>query len=133
MYLNYLKENEKLAFLKIAHIVALSDGDFGENEKIIIGSYCNEMEMENIEFDINNTSIDLLSEEFETVQSKKIVILELMSIVYADNDFSESEKETINKLIKNFSIDSSFLDDVKIWSQALLNIIKQGENLVLIG
>ena len=40
MYLNYLNEDEKVAFLKLAHVVAHSDGDFCDNEKIIIGSYC---------------------------------------------------------------------------------------------
>lgn len=75
MYLNYLEKNEKVAFLKIAHIVALSDGHFCENEKVIISSYCNEMEMNDIELNIQHDSLDNLSNEFKNQQSKKIVIL----------------------------------------------------------
>ena len=130
MYLNYLEENEKVAFLKIAHIVALSDGHFCENEKIIIGSYCNEMEMNDIELNIQNDSIDILSNEFRNEQSKKIVILELMSIIHANGEFKESEKEIIKQLTKIFSINDKYIEDVKLWSQMLMNIIEEGENLI---
>ncbi len=36
MYLNYLEETEKIAFLKLAHATANSDDEFCDNEKIII-------------------------------------------------------------------------------------------------
>ena len=35
MYLNYLEETEKIAFLKLAHAIANSDDEFCDNEKII--------------------------------------------------------------------------------------------------
>jgi len=130
MYLNYLEKNEKLAFLKIAHIVALSDGEFCENEKVIIGSYCNEMEMNDIEFNIQDESLDVLSDEFTTQQSKKIVILELMSIIYANGEFKKSEQKIINQLTKKFDIDNKYVDDVKLWSQSLMHIVGQGANLI---
>lgn len=130
MYLNYLEKNEKLAFLKIAHAVALSDGHFCENEKVIIGSYCNEMKMTDIEFNPQDESLDNLSNEFVTKQSKNIVILELMSIIYANGEFKESEKKIINQLTKKFDIDDKYIEDVKLWSQSLMNIIEHGENLI---
>ena len=130
MYLNYLEENEKVAFLKIAHIVALSDGNFCENEKVIIGSYCNEMGMNDIELNTQNDSIDILSNEFRNEQSKKIVILELMSIIHANGEFKESEKNIINQLTKKFAINDKYIKDVELWSQSLMHIIGQGENLI---
>jgi len=130
MYLNYLEENEKVAFLKIAHIVALSDGQFCENEKVIIGSYYNEMGMKDIELNVHNESLDVLSKEFNTKQSQKIIILELMSIIDANGEFKKSEKEIINQLTKSFAIDDDFIDDVRLWSKSLMHIIGQGAHLI---
>lgn len=130
MYLNYFEENEKIAFLKIAHIIALSDGQFCENEKIIIGSYCNELGMKNIELNVEHESLNLLSNEFNTKQSQKIVILELMSIIDANGEFKKSEKEIINQLTKNFDIEDTFIDDVRLWSKSLMHIIGQGADLI---
>jgi len=130
MYLNYLEEDEKVAFLKIAHIVALSDGDICENEKVIIGSYCNEMGINDIELNVQNESIENLSNEFNTKKSKNIVILELMSIIHANGYFKESEKIIINQLTKKFAIDDKYIEKVRLWSQSLMQIIGQGENLI---
>mgnify|MGYP003447073492 FL=1 len=80
MYLNYLEENEKIAFLKLAHMIANSDDEFCDNERIIINSYCNEMGIEDITFD-KDELIDIISYQFKTEQSRRIVIFELMNII----------------------------------------------------
>lgn len=130
MYLNYLEKNEKNAFLKIAHIIALSDGDFCENEKIVIGAYCNEMGINDIKLDVENELLDVLCNEFKNEQSKRIVILELMSIIHANGEFKESEKKIISQLTKVFSLNNQYLEDVELWSQSLIYIIEQGANLI---
>jgi len=131
MYLNYLEENEKLAFLKLAHIVANADNDICENEKIIIGSYCNEMGINNITVNTDNESIDLLSKEFKSLVSKRVTILELMSVINANNEFKDSEKIIIDILIKNFELNDKFLENIELWSKSLMTLIDQGTSLVL--
>ena len=131
MYLNYLKENEKTAFLKLAHIVANSDDEICENEKIIIGSYCNEMGIDNISLNSEDISISDLSKEFSSVSSRKITILELMSVINANGEFKESEKNIIDELLQNFKLETKFLENVELWSKSLMTLIKQGTSLVL--
>jgi len=80
MYLNDLNKNEKIAFLKLAYMIAYSDGEFCDNEKMVIGSYCNEMGISDIGLN-KNESIEDISNEFKSRISKKITILELMSII----------------------------------------------------
>ena len=129
MYLNYLEEDEKIAFLKLAHIIANSDDDFCENEKIVIGSYCNEMGVE--DFEVNLTE-DLkgICCEFNNSKSKRVVILELMSIINANGEFKKSEKLIIDQLVTNFEIGEDYLENVQNWSNALLDIVDQGFELI---
>ena len=131
MYLNYLEKNEKLAFLKLTHIIANADNNICENEKIIIGSYCNEMGIENIPINIDNESVDSLSKEFKSLISKKVTILELMSVINANNEFKDSEKIIIDNLINHFELNDKFLKNIEIWSKSLMTLIDQGTNLVL--
>lgn len=129
MYLNYLEENEKIAFLKLSHVIAHSDGNFCDNEKIIIGSYCNEMGITDIVFNKNET-INNISNEFKSIQSQKIAILELMSIINANGEFKKEEKYIIDTLVNKFNIDEKYLEDVKNWTELMLSLIEQGNNLV---
>lgn len=131
MYLNYLDENEKIAFLKLAYLVAQADGEICENEKTIIGSYLNEMAINDISSKLTNETITSLSEEFKSIKSRKITILELMSVIYANGVFKETEKVIIDDLIKNFKLTNKFLDDVENWSKSLLLLIDHGTNLIL--
>ncbi|MFA9374056.1 MAG: hypothetical protein ACERKK_07845 [Poseidonibacter sp.] len=129
MYLNYLEEKEKIAFLKLAHYVAHSDGDFCHNEKVIVGSYCNEMGI--VDFEVNLTEdIKSICSEFKNTKSKRVVILELMSIINANGEFKESEKLIIDQLVTNFEISEDYLENVQNWSNALLDIVDQGFELI---
>ena len=130
MYLNYLEENEKIAFLKLAHMIADSDDKFCKNEKIVINSYCLEMGIDDIKVDLNE-NLNLICSEFILSGTKKIVILELMSIINANGIFKESEKKIINELLQTFQLDREFLNEVQEWSKALINLIEQGTILVL--
>ena len=129
MYLNYLEENEKVAFLKLAYAIAHSDGEFCNNEKIVIGSYCNEIGIDNVAFN-KDEPIDNISNEFKSIKSQKIAILELMSIINANGEFKKEEKDIIDTLVTKFNIDEKYLEDVKNWTESMLGLIGQGNSLV---
>ncbi|MGH2307190.1 TerB family tellurite resistance protein [Aliarcobacter sp. ERUVET-8] len=130
MYLSYLEENEKIAFLKLAHMIANSDDEFCDNERIIINSYCNEMGIKDIEFD-KNELIDIIAYQFKTDQSRRIVIFELMNIINANGEFKDKEKSIIDILLKEFNIEEMFLNDVKQWSDSMAHLVEQGYKLVI--
>ena len=51
MYLAQLTENQKQLFLGMAYCIASADGNYSDDEKRIMESYCAEM---NIAADLNN-------------------------------------------------------------------------------
>lgn len=130
MFLNKLNEKEKAAFLKLAYYVATSDNDFSIEEKEIINVYCTEMQINDIDFDKSNFNLDLTLLEIESSESQKIVLLEIMALVYADNILHQSEEEVLEKMVNKFNLNSKLTSVYAEWTKAILALTKQGVSLI---
>ncbi len=130
MFLGLLKKEEKSVFLKLAHYMARSDSDFSDAQKDIIAIYCHEMQIENIDFE----SIDFdLEETLKNVTDKlaqKIMLLEIMALVYSDNVLHHEEEKVIDKMIEIFSLNSNIAKLYQEWTKNILAVTKQGELLL---
>jgi len=130
MFLNQLKQKEKQAFLILAHHIARSDGDFAEEEKAVIEKYCMEMQTDNIDYKEDDFDIyDVLS-EFKSPRSKKIVILELMALIYSDDYLHEREREVLEKILEEFDLSYSLSIVYTEWAKTMLSLFKQGNALL---
>ena len=99
MFLNRLEKEEKIAFLELAHYVARSDNDFSLSQKDIINNYCIEMQIENIEFNVNKFDIYNTLGKITNKKSQKIVLLEIMALIYSDNFLHEEERKVLEKIL----------------------------------
>ncbi len=98
MLLMKLQTKEKFSFLQLAHYLARIDNEYGEKEEEIILEYCAEMGIENDDvFDIEDFSLDDTIKDFKSKKSKKIVVLELMILIHADDKFDLKERTLIQK------------------------------------
>ena len=132
MFLNRLNEDEKKAFLNLAHYIARVDEDFSEVEQSYIDSYCQEMQIDNIEFNEEEFSLVDTLEVFTTKEVQKIVLLEVAGLIYSDEILHSSEERIINMIAKKFNIDSAKLSLYKEWAKTILSVTNQGELLLKI-
>ena len=105
MFLGKLSEKEKNAFISLSVHASNSNGDFAEEEKMMIQEYCKEMGIPF--FDANNAiSMDEVIAVFlESERSiKKIVLIETLGLVYSDGVFDESEKGFISDFAKKIGL-----------------------------
>jgi uncharacterized tellurite resistance protein B-like protein len=130
MFLNRLKKKEKKAFLELAHYVARSDGDFSEDEKVIIEKYCMEMQIENTVFDEDKFDIYNTLSKFESESSKKIVLLELMALIYSDDFLHEGERVVLEKILEEFDLSYDLSIVYTEWAKTMLSLYKQGNALI---
>ncbi len=86
MFLRLLEEEEKVAFLQLAHYMARSDGDFSDKQKEIIETYCYEMGINDIDYDENSFSINVILDSIDNKTSQKIFLLEITYIPETPND-----------------------------------------------
>ena len=108
MYLSMLSDTNKRLFLNLEIYLSKVDSDFSENERIIIDAHCMEMHIDN-----NNYEADMSqSESCEglkawTKQESKIVFLELVGTIMADNVYHVEEKALVNKLAEALKLEEN--------------------------
>jgi len=129
MFLNKLEEDEKIAFLKLAHYIARSDDDFTENEQETISTYCMEMQVEDIVYDKDNFNLNDTLEVIKSKENQKIVLLEIMALIFSDGLHKE-EQRILNVIIKKYNIDKILILVYAEWSKAILSIVNQGQALI---
>ena len=130
MFLNRLKKKEKVAFLELAHHIARSDNDFSEAQKSIIGKYCMEMQIDDIEYNENKFNLDKTLKKIKNKSSQKIALLEVMTLVYSDDFLHDEEKKVLDKMTKTFKLKKSLSVIYSQWSKSILALYIQGQALI---
>jgi len=127
MFLMQLKNQEKFEFLRLARYLAYIDGEFKVDEAKMIKDYCDEMGINDIQFDCSNYNLDEALKSFQSKKSQKIILLELLTLVHADDCFDISEHEIIHKIATTFDLDTNSITFYSQWGKALSALKTQGE------
>jgi len=130
MFLNRLKKKEKIAFLELAHNVARSDGDFSHKQKEIILTYCFEMQIDNINYSDDKFNLQKVLSKFKTNKSKKIVLLEIMALIYSDNIVHKEEQKIIDRMLEYFGLSKALANLYLEWTKTILAVSEQGKLLI---
>ena len=130
MFLNRLTTDEKKSFLELAHHIARSDDNFSDKQKEIIATYCLEMQIEDIDYNEENYNLDTTLSKFINSINQKIVLLEVMALVYSDNVLHEEEKKILDVMISKFSLNPILADIYAEWTKSILAITAQGQALI---
>ena len=136
MFLNLLNTTEKSNFMKLAMAVIKADGIIEDSEKQILSAYANEMQINicNIEEQVDTEKIIKEYAMNSTVQTKRIVFIELLALAFADGNYAIEEKTLIQQLANAFDIDRTFiekainLEDAYMTAcMSLINMVEKGE------
>ena len=130
MFLNSLNKVEKVAFLELAHHMARSNNDFDDIQKSIIGQYCLEMQIEDIEYDEKTFDILTTLKKIDEAKSKKIILLEIMALVYSNNQIDKEEQEVLDIIVNELNLSSALVSVYGEWTKAILAISAQGQALI---
>lgn len=133
MYLSLLKEEQKRVFLELAYEIAFLDNDLSEEERIMIESYCNEMQMEVPPF-IRARS---MTEFIETIKEgwgereKKIILFEIIGLAMIDSNYDEEERKSIISMTEIFGLTDEFRDECEILLKEYFEMQSRMNTLVL--
>ncbi len=136
MFLNSLNSTEKDNFMKLAVAVIKADGVVEESEKQILSAYANEMQIPVCNLD-EQYDTDSIIKEFamtSTLQTKRIIFLELLALAFADGNYAAEEKALVQQLADAFEFDRAFieqainLEDAYVAAyMSLVNLVEKGE------
>lgn len=133
MYLRNLEEKEKRGFLELAYGVANADNDFSQAEIDMLLLFREEMLISEEKYQIQKLNLEDSMNMFKesSINNKKIVVLEMLGIVLADDIIAVEEEDILNKMIIEFNLDSNFLEKSKKTVLNLKNTYKDLNELFL--
>ena len=130
MFLNKLNSEEKVAFLKLAHHVARSDGEFLEREQSTIDTYCFEMQIDDISYSEAEFNLEKVLTVFANKESQRILLLELMALIYSDGAMQQEEEEILDIVVERFDINPILIQMYAEWTKTILSVAMQGKLLL---
>ena len=106
MFLSQLKEENKELFLKLCVHAAMANDVFADEEKETIRLYCYEMEIPVHIPEIDSNLDELLSvmKDSTNETEKKIITLEILGLLKADEEFDDKEHRFFEKITISFSL-----------------------------
>ena len=128
MFLNRLELIEKEAFVSLAVKAAEANGHVADEEYQMIEEYCKEMGI--AFFDARNAKnieevITIYSGSNE--QNKKIAVLEIIGLMFADGGYDNEEKAFVNRFAEGIGVSQ---DSVKKCEDALGRYIEMSRELL---
>lgn len=130
MFLNRLRPLEKEAFIQLAHHIAHVDEDFCHKEQIIIDKYCMEMQIDDVTYSAAAFDFEQVMSTFTEESHKKIVLLEIMALVFSDGVLHEKEESVLEDVVNYFGLNPNLVIVYKEWAKSILSLFIQGEALI---
>lgn len=136
MFLNSLNPTEKDNFIKLAVAIIKADGIIEESEMQILSAYANEMQISvcNLEEQCDTVKVIQQFANESTLQIKRIIFLELLTLAFADGNYAVEEKALVQQLATAFKFDLTFIEHAINLTDAyvaaytsLVNFVEKGE------
>ena len=126
MFLNQLSEREKKAFLELTVHVSNSNGVFEDKEKAMIQEYCKEMEIKEFNMD-NIVPLEEIIGEIKksSLHIKKIILLEILGLVYADGTYDADEKSFVLNFVKEIGLSDETAEAQTVVIKEYLNVLQK--------
>jgi hypothetical protein len=114
MFLHYLNESEKKAFLTLAKEFILVDGELSHEEEHLMTIMKAEMGIEN-GYPDGQISRKELFRMFETRRSQIAAIIEMQGLGYANMEYHTQEKAFVHEMAESFGLTEDELAEIDDW------------------
>lgn len=119
MCLNEMSNEQKKIFIDVAIIAIKANGIIDDNEIIELKKYCREMEIEYREIE-QNDDINYLLGRLKEISNESVlrrITIEIISLMYADNDLADSELSIINNMKEKFGFSTHLMSELMFVSK----------------
>lgn len=113
MYLSMLNNEKRHLFLNLEIYMSKIDGEFSDEEKQIIDVHCMEMHIDNNDYEAEMPQDEVLKQLKEklTHKEQRIVFLEIIATILADNVYHAMEETLISRMANLLGIDAEGIED----------------------
>lgn len=122
MFIQNLTLDQQSVLLQLSNQLISSDSVLSDDELVFIEALKSQM-MSDIED--HSVSYDQLSDVFSDKASKASLLLELLGVAHADDEYQDEEKAFMSDIANKLSISLDELAEMEKWVLSQLNISKQ--------
>ncbi|WP_022776827.1 hypothetical protein [Butyrivibrio sp. AE3009] len=124
MFLHLLRDDEKEAFIDLARLAAAANGSISDEEDIMIEQYCAEMGI-SLPMSHARTLDGVLAcfAESDTM-SRKVVIMEIIGLLFSDGDFDEKEMQFIEKIADSLEVSRDHVREMIELTGRYINVLQ---------
>lgn len=124
MFLYDLNRNQKEAFICLAHVVAVSDGELSPGEQQMMGELKREIGLSS-EFEPHYMPIDGIGDIFNTRSSRVATIIALIRLGYADGEFEIEEQFLLREICATFEVTEPDFTIIENWVRRLVALERE--------
>lgn len=114
MFLHYLTETEKKAFLTLAKEFIIVDGELSHEEEHLMTIMKAEMGLEN-GYPDGQISRQELFKMFESRRSQIAAVIEMQGLGYANMEYHTQEKAFVQEMAESFGLTEDELAEIDDW------------------
>lgn len=132
MYLANLSNEQKELFLDLSMFSMQSHDAIDGREKMMVRQYCEEMKIGYREKQKNSSAEEVL-EKLDAISDytvKKKITVELLAIMYADEELQDEENELLLSLKEIFGFNSNLMEELIFTTRHLLLSYRMLQNVV---
>lgn len=127
MYLNRLTNGEKVAFYALARAVAVAHEGISLEEKALLEAALHEMKIPQPQ---QILSVSEAISRFESDETRRIALLELMLIAMVDEDFDDAEQAVVAEVIQGFNFTENHIERAAAWAESLAALFRTGQRFI---
>lgn len=124
MFVNNLNAAQQGKMLSLAQLIIAVDGRVVAKEQAMI-DFLRSQCVENVT--VESVDFSKLPSLFDNQQAKVSLLLELIGIAYADEDYHESEKGIVREVSMVLGVSSPLLEDMENWVKKQFIQVKEAQ------
>lgn len=129
MWLNDLTAEQRRSFLGLAYNVVVSDGLLDPNEELMMAAFRREMELDSgVQADYTDPAG--VDEVFSDRRSRRIAMINLIHLSYADGAYEIEEECLLRELASTFGVEDSEFALLENWVKRLVSLEQEATALL---
>lgn len=129
MFLNELSEQQKKAFICLAHDVVVSDGVLTSGEQLMMDQLRREIGLTE-DFEPHYIPTDGVDAIFDTRPARIAVIINLIRLGYADGAFEIEEQFLLKEICELFEVSEQQFSSIENWVRRLIALEKEASSFM---
>jgi len=129
MFLHELNNEQKEAFICLAHNIVVSDGELSPGEQLMMEALRREIGLHD-DYQPHYIPVEGISEIFDTRTSRVSTVIALVRLSYADGAFEIEEQFLIEEVCSAFKFSEKEFNLIDNWVRRLISLQKEATSFM---